>query len=144
MKDTVLNYCEGDVIDVCGSVSSNVYQGYENAQFIIKDIRPSYNGFLTRASVGNVYNLIKNLLGASSIKQEIQELLNTIYYQQRFKISKNKLIISLDVLKELELIDYKLENDIIEISEKTQFLKKTNLEKSKAYNIYSVKKGEKR
>ena len=141
MRDAISKYAEGDVIDVCGSLGVNTYLGRENAQLVVKDIRPSHMGFLTRDSVLNIYMIIKNMLGERKINMHISDLLSEILSVYKVKISQIKLEKSLEVLKELMLIDYKIENNYIEISERVQFLKKTNLEKSKTYMEYSAKRG---
>ena len=63
-----------------------------------------------------------------------------IQNRYKVKIGMEKLVISLKILKELELIDYKNVDGIFEISEKQNFLKKTNIEKSKTYLMYSGKR----
>lgn len=141
MRDTMKKYSEGDFIDVCGSLGINSYLGKDNPQFIIKDIRPSHIGFLTRDAVLNVYMIIKNMLGEKKVKMPVDKLLDEILTSYKVRVSGIKLEKSLKVLKELMLIDYKIEDDIIEISERVQFLKKTNLEKSKTYMKYSLKRG---
>ncbi len=141
MRDAVSKYAEGDFIDVCGSLGVNTYLGRENAQLIVKDIRPSHKGFLTRDSVLNIYMIIKNMLGERKINMHICDLLGEILAVYKVKISQMKLEKSLEVLKELTLIDYRMENSVIQISERVQFLKKTNLEKSKTFLEYSSKRG---
>lgn len=140
MKDKILRYCEGDFVDVCGSLSINSYQGKSYPQFVIKDIRPSDCGFLTRSTVLNIYMIIKNLFGSKKIRFSPEGLILEIQNRYKVKIGMEKLVISLKILKELELIDYKNVDGIFEISEKQNFLKKTNIEKSKTYLMYSGKR----
>ncbi|MBE7053705.1 MAG: single-stranded-DNA-specific exonuclease RecJ [Ruminococcaceae bacterium] len=141
MRDTLSSFAESDCIDVCGSLSVNTYLGREHPQFIIKDIRPSHTGFLTRESVLNVYMIIKNMLGAKKIDMPFCALADEFLSLYKAKISNIKLEKSLKVLKELMLIDYKIEDENIKVFEKVQFLKKTDLEKSKTFVKYSAKRG---
>ena len=140
MKDEVSSFLPGDIIDVCGNIGINTYKGVDYPQFIIRDIRPSHFGFINRKAVLNVYMIIKNLLGGKKLKTSSEDLAKLISEKFNAKISINKLCESMKILSDLELIEFKQTENGLLIYEKQNFLKKTNIEKSKTYLLYNEKR----
>ncbi len=139
MQETVKLYREGNTIDVAGVISENVYNSRRSAQFIIKDIRPSHNGFINREAVGSVYRMVKNSVSDSVYISDVCSFEDKLSKAIRAPFGILKLIVCLDVLSELGMIEYTLSDNEITLKELSGFFKQTNLEKSSSFVKY-VKK----
>ena len=84
--------------------------------------------------------IIKNLLGGKKLKTSSEDLAKLISEKFNVKISINKLCESMKILSDLELIEFKQTENGLLIYEKQNFLKKTNIEKSKTYLLYNEKR----
>lgn len=139
MQKIMKRYKEGNVVDVAGILSENTYNSRTMSQFIIKDIRPSYNRFVTRDEVGNVYRAVKNFVTNGTIESTNEKFEETVYNTCHIHYGVVKVTVCLDILKELGMIEYHQDEENIKIQELNGFFKQTNLEKSATYNEYSFK-----
>ena len=126
-------------MDVAGILSENTYNSRTMSQFIIKDIRPSFNRFVTRDDVGNIYRAVKNFVKNGTIDSTNEQFEETVYNTCRIHHGIIKVTVCLDILKELGMIDYHQDEESLKIQELNGFFKQTNLEKSPTYNDYSFK-----
>lgn len=139
MQKIMRRYKEGNVVDVAGILSENTYNSRTMSQFIIKDIRPSYNRFVTRDDVGDVYRAVKNYVTDGTLESTNEKFEDTVYTTCHTHHGIVKIAVCLDILKELGMIDYHQDEDSLKIQELNGFFKQTNLEKSRTYNEYSFK-----
>lgn len=139
MQKIMKRYKEGNIVDVAGILSENTYNSRTMSQFIIKDIRPSFNRFVTRDDVGNIYRAVKNFVKNGTIDSTNEQFEETVYNTCRIHHGIIKVTVCLDILKELGMIDYHQDEESLKIQELNGFFKQTNLEKSPTYNDYSFK-----
>lgn len=128
LKDKILCFAEGETVDICGTLGENTYNGSLNAQFIIRDIRSSRKTFFSKDDLRKLYVVLKN---NDSKNIKISHLANAI------KCGSLKIYRMLTVLKELDMINFTLDDDEIYIEKDKNFFKKTDLSASEEFNIYS-------
>ncbi len=141
LKESLLQYSEGDMVDVAGVLSLNEYNGVKQAQFLIKDIRPARHAFLTRETVGIVYSAVKNHLSDGEYHAALAQFAKAISFSYRTNISQKKLMVCLLVMQELSMVDFSLENGRLSIWERPVFYKSTSLDKSPCYMKFAAGKG---
>lgn len=124
MKFLEFDFIEGDIIDVMCNYDINCYRGHESLQLFVKDVRlkvkrdtnylnKKENNIPSKADFKEIYHYIKNHNQNENYNFSVRSLALRNFPSKSEEKAIDSLTNCLEIFNELELIDYKFNEELV-------------------------------
>ena len=133
MADEMINFSNGDVIDLAGNININDFKGRDNVQFVTKDVKTALSSSFSIENLRCVFVVVRKLILESKNKVLLSELSRFLKENYGCCFGILRLKKALEALQDVSLIELFFEGESACIFKGENFASKINITDSKTY-----------